>query len=79
MRITTKGQVTIPQAVREQAGLLPNTEVEFIVEEGSVRLVKAAVGARPTRGALAVRRLREHGGGVRMTTDQILALTRGEA
>ncbi len=79
MRITTKGQVTIPQAVREQAGLLPNTEVEFIVEDGSVRLVKAAVAIRPTRGAAAVRRLREHGGGVRMTTDQIMALTRGEA
>ena len=79
MRITTKGQVTIPQAVREQAGLLPNTEVEFLVEDGSVRLVKAAVAVRPTRGATAVRRLREHGGGVRMTTDQIMALTRGEA
>jgi len=79
MRITSKGQVTIPQAIREQAGLLPNTEVDFLVEEGSVRLVKAAVGRRPTRGARAVRRLRERGGRVPMTTDQILALTRGEA
>ena len=79
MRITTKGQVTIPQAVREQAGLLPNTEVEFFVEDGTVRLVKAAVAVRPTRGATAVRRLREHGGGVRMTTDEIMALTRGDA
>ena len=32
MRITSKGQVTIPQAVRERAGLLPNTEVEFLVD-----------------------------------------------
>jgi len=79
MRITTKGQVTIPQDIRERTGLLPNTEVEFLVEEGGVRLVKAAVGARPTRGAQAVRRLRDHGGGQRMTTDQILALTRGDA
>ncbi len=79
MRITTKGQVTIPQSIREQTGLLPNTEVEFLVEDGSVRLVKVAVGFSPTRGAQAVRRLREHGGGGRMTTDQILALTRGEA
>ena len=78
MRITSKGQVTIPQAIREQAGLLPNTEVEFVVEDGSVRLVKAADARRPTRGATAVRRLREHGGSVRMTTDQIMALTRGE-
>lgn len=77
MRITSKGQVTIPQAIREQAGFLPNTEVEFLVEDGSVRLVKTADARYPTRGATAVRRLREHGGSVRMTTDQILALTRG--
>ena len=76
MRITSKGQVTIPQAIREQAGLLPNTEVEFVVEDGSVRLVKAAYARRPTRGGTAVRRLREHGGTVRMTTDEIMALTR---
>ena len=31
MKITSKGQVTIPQAVREQAGLLPHSEVEFEV------------------------------------------------
>lgn len=79
MRITSKGQVTIPQSIREQTGLLPNTEVDFLVEDGSVRLVKTAIGVHPTRGAQAIRRLREHGSGVRMTTDQILALTRGEA
>lgn len=31
MRITCKGQVTIPAEVCEQAGLLPGTEVEFSV------------------------------------------------
>ncbi len=79
MRITSKGQVTIPQAIREQAGLLPNTEVEFFVEEEGVRLVKAAKARRATRGGRAVQRLRELGGRVPMTTDEILALTRGEA
>ena len=29
MRITSKGQVTIPQHIREELGLHPNTEVEF--------------------------------------------------
>ena len=39
MRITSKGQVTIPQAIRERAGLLPGTEVEFrLSEDGSVQL-----------------------------------------
>ncbi len=78
MRITSKGQVTIPQAVRERTGLLPNTEVDFVVDGLDVRIVKAASRKRPSRGARAVRRLRESGGRVRMTTDEIMALTRGE-
>ncbi len=78
MRITSKGQVTIPQAVRERTGLLPNTEVDFVVDGLDVRIVKATSRKRPSRGAKAVRRLRESGGRVRMTTDEIMALTRGE-
>lgn len=78
MRITSKGQVTIPQAVREETGLLPNTDVEFVVEGGDVRIVKTLSNRRPSRGARAVQRLRQSGGRVRMTTDEIMALTRGE-
>ena len=78
MRITSKGQVTIPQAVREQTGLLPNTDVDFVVDGEDVRIVKAASGKRPSRGATAVRRLRGAGGRIRLTTDQIMALTRGD-
>jgi AbrB family looped-hinge helix DNA binding protein len=77
MRITSKGQVTIPQAVREQAGLLPETEVEFVVEDGAVRIVKATSPRRPSRGAHAVGRLRG-AGRVSMSTEEIMALTRGE-
>lgn len=76
MRITSKGQVTIPQAVREEAGLLPQTEVEFVVERDGVRIVKARRSRRPSRGALAVERLRRGAGQVSMTTDEIMALTR---
>ena len=36
MRITSKGQVTIPVEIREKAGLLPNTEVEFELD-GTIR------------------------------------------
>jgi antitoxin PrlF len=78
MRITSKGQVTIPQAVREQTGLLPNTDVDFVLDEGGVRIVKVASATRPSRGKTAVRRLRESGGHVRMTTAEIMALTRGD-
>ena len=78
MRITSKGQVTIPQAIREQAGLLPETEVEFVVERDGVRIVKARATRRPTRGARAVERLRRGAGHVSMSTDEIMALTRGD-
>jgi len=78
MRITSKGQVTIPQELRERAGLLPNTEVEFVFEKDGVRIVKARQPRRPTRGALAVEALRR-AGGVSMSTDEIMALTRGDA
>ena len=40
MRITSKGQVTIPQEIREQCGLLPHTEVRFVVEHGRVLIEK---------------------------------------
>jgi AbrB family looped-hinge helix DNA binding protein len=78
MRITSKGQVTIPQRIREQTGLLPNTEVDFIVERGVVRIVKTRTARRPTRGEAAVAVLRLHSGRVSMTTDEIMALTRGD-
>lgn len=79
MRITSKGQVTIPQEIRERAGLLPNTEVEFVFEKGGVRIVKARNSRRPTRGAMAVEALRRGAGGISMSTDEIMALTRGES
>lgn len=74
MKITTKGQVTIPIDVRERFGLLPNTEVEFVVEGGQAVLRKLRRSRR--RGAQVVAHLRGRGT-ERMTTDQILALTRG--
>ena len=79
MRITSKGQVTIPRDVREAAGLLPHTEVEFIVEADGVRIVKVQQARRPTRGAIAVDRLRRSAAHVTMSTDEIMALTRGES
>jgi AbrB family looped-hinge helix DNA binding protein len=78
MRITSKGQVTIPQAVREAAGLLPNTEVEFRLEADAVRIVKVPATRRPGRGARAVERLRRSAGHVTLSTDEIMALTRAE-
>lgn len=78
MRITSKGQVTIPQAIREAAGLLPDTDVDFILDDDGVRIVRAASSRRPDRGRRAIDRLRRQRGRVSMSTDEIMALTRGE-
>ena len=75
MRITSKGQVTIPADIRERAGLLPNTEVDFEFDGKTVLIVKARKAAREGRGAKLIAHLRGRGD-IKMTTDQILALTR---
>jgi len=75
MRITSKGQVTIPQAIRDRFGFLPETEVAFRVEGGTVRLVKVSPKRGHGRGESAVKRLRGTAS-VKMSTDEILALTR---
>lgn len=77
MRITSNGQVTIPKAIRDQLGLLPHTEVEFVVDGDGVRLLKARGQRGEGRGTLAVRLLKE-GGPLALSTDEIMALTREE-
>ena len=74
MRITSKGQVTIPAEIRARAGLLPETEVEFEFDGEVVRIVRAAA-KKDGRGACLVAHLRGCGD-VAMSTDAIMALTR---
>jgi AbrB family looped-hinge helix DNA binding protein len=75
MRLTSKGQITIPVEIRERLGLVPGTPVEFAVEGDAVRITRASGAAG--RGARVVSALRG-GGDVDMSTDDIMALTRGE-
>ena len=75
MKITSKGQVTIPQEVREELGLLPYTEVEFEIVDRGVILKKATSTRRRGRGLIEGMRGR---GDVPMSTDEILSLTRGD-
>lgn len=72
MRVTSKGQVTIPQAIRGQLGIQPGSEVAFEVDGEAVRIVKLSDGPG---GRALVDRLRGSGHG-RMSTDEIMALTR---
>jgi AbrB family looped-hinge helix DNA binding protein len=74
MRITSKGQVTIPLAIREKLGLHPDTEVAFEVSGNAVRIKKARGGQ--SRGERIVNRMRGKATSG-MSTDEILALTRG--
>ncbi len=78
MRFTSKGQVTIPQAIREQAGLHPNCEVQFRLVGGQVVLEKVD-GLGQQRAEEALTRLRAHRPRAGLSTDAILALCRGEA
>jgi len=77
MMITSKGQVTIPIKYRESLGLLPNTEVEFEMDGNRLLVLPKGQKSAKTRG----QRLIEHMkglGDISMTTDEIMALTRGE-
>lgn len=73
MRVTSKGQVTIPQHIRRRLGVEPGSDVDFEVDHDTVRLVRRTEG----NGAGLVEQMR--GRGLTMTTDEIMALTRGEA
>ena len=73
MRITSKGQVTIPLQIREKMGFLPDTEVEFKMAGNSVFLRK--VGSPSKRSRMVINQMRGKAT-VNMSTDEILALTR---
>ena len=78
MRITSKGQVTIPVEIRERLGLLPNSEVEFEVEGNAVRIRKARGRRSSGRGRSLVQHLRGKATSG-MSTEEIMALTRGKS
>jgi AbrB family looped-hinge helix DNA binding protein len=78
MRITSKGQVTIPQEIRNQLNLLPRTSVEFKVVNGHVEIHKAKTGAKyGPRGQAAIEALERASVSFgKWTTDEIMAMTR---
>jgi antitoxin PrlF len=75
VRVTEKGQVTIPKDLRDALGIGAGTEVEFERDDETIVVRKVSDG--PTRGRRLASRLRGRGD-VRMTTDEIMALTRGD-
>jgi AbrB family looped-hinge helix DNA binding protein len=75
MRITSKGQVTIPQDIRERAGLMPHTEVEFVYDGKDVKIVRTK-DKKTSRGARIVEHMRGRLSKRGLTTDQLMAMTR---
>lgn len=75
MRVTSKGQVTIPRDIREALGIVPSSEVEFVREGGRVSLRKRKPGA--ARGRSVVERMRGRAT-THMSTEDIMRLTRGD-
>jgi len=74
MKITSKGQVTIPLEVREKMGFLPDTEVEFIISGNTVLLKKVKSPSKRSRELIARMRGKAT---IKMATDEIMALPRG--
>lgn len=74
MRVTEKGQVTIPKEIRDACGIGAGSEVEFEMADGAIVLRKVSSGE--SRGSRLAHRLRGRGD-VALSTDQIMALTRG--
>lgn len=72
--VTAKGQVTIPKSVRDFLGIGPGSQVDFRRgADGSVVIVSANDAKPQSRFA----RFRGHAKGG-LTTDEIMAMTRGE-
>jgi AbrB family looped-hinge helix DNA binding protein len=76
MKLTSKGQVTIPQSLRKKFGLLPATEVAFEESDGGV-LIKPAAASRRRQAELWIRRARGSAT-TKLTSDDIMGLSRGE-
>ena len=71
MRVTTKGQVTIPRNIRENLGITPETEIDFIEDNGRFYIVKTDEPSpkgkfNKLRGIATAK----------MSTDEIMKLTR---
>ncbi len=74
MKVTEKGQVTIPKDLRDALGIAAGTEVEFERRKDTIVVRKSEASA--TRGRQIAERLKGRGD-VEMSTDEIMALTRG--
>jgi bifunctional DNA-binding transcriptional regulator/antitoxin component of YhaV-PrlF toxin-antitoxin module len=74
MKMTSKGQVTIPPAMRKKHGLVPQCEIELLDQPDGVLIVKARRRSPGRRAVAALLR----GGKIKARTDDWLRITRGD-
>ena len=74
MFVTTKGQVTIPQYLREKYKIFPHTEIDFIEENGKIYIKKLNNSKKIKQVFNKFRRIAT----VKMSTEEIMSLTRGK-
>lgn len=73
MRVTEKGQITIPKELRDALGIVAGTEVAIERAENAIVVRKVEGGSN--RGRELVNRLRGRGD-IKLSTEEIMALTR---
>jgi antitoxin PrlF len=72
--VTSKGQVTIPKAVRELLGIEPGTQVEFHRNEAGEIVLSRADGEKPPSRFAKLRGTAGPG----LSTDELMAMLRGD-
>lgn len=75
MRLTSKGQVTIPKQFRDALGIFPDSAVTFRLENGKLIVEKAASSSSASQ---RMTQALSGKGSVRLSTDEIMRLTRGD-
>ncbi len=73
MRVTRKGQVTVPKVLRERFGITTDSDIEFREERGKLVLVKRGVRSALGRIRGKIKRLP-----VGNDVDDYLRITRGQ-
>ncbi len=81
MKLTADGQITIPEYIRQQAGLLPGSELEIRFENGRLWMEKVDTDSEMKRQKILQAMRQVEGSATAnfdLSTDEVMRLTRGE-
>ena len=81
MKLTADGQITIPEHIRQQAGLSPGSELEIRFENGRLWVEKVYTDSEMKRQKILQAMQQIEGSATAnfdLSTDEVMRLTRGE-